>query len=204
MRCLVFPGLLLAFFSGCFGSTVPVDPTWQTSGLSYSNPVLLPAVDHRCVWETMVDVVDDYFPKMQREEPVRLVGNILTEGRLDTFPIVGSTILEPWRRDSVGRRERLESTFQSIRRRAVVRVIPAENGYWVDVAVFKELEDVARPVHATVGDATFRNDTSLTRVVNPVGQYDAHEGWIDLGRDAALEQEILGQLSARIGGLTVR
>ena len=42
-----------------------------------------------------------------------------------------------------------------MRRRAVVRVIPAQGGHWVDVAVFKELEDVVKPEHATAGAATF-------------------------------------------------
>ena len=164
----------------------------------HDNPMLLPVADAECAWETVVDVMDDYF-KIEREEPVRIVGDILTEGRLDTYPKIAATILEPWHADSVGSQARIESTLQSIRRRAVVRVMPAEGGYWVDVAVFKELEDVRRPEHATAGAATLRYDGSLTRVVNPVGEQQINRGWIPQGRDTALEQRILGHLLARCG-----
>jgi len=37
----------------------------------YSNPVFVPAGDPQCFWETLVDVVDDYF-RIEREEPVRM------------------------------------------------------------------------------------------------------------------------------------
>jgi len=143
-----------------------------------------------------VDVVDDYFA-IEREEPVRLIGNTPTEGRLDTFPKVGATIFEPWLHDSANSSERIESTLQSIRRRAVVRVIPAEQGYWVDVAVYKELEDVVQPERSTAGAATFRYDDTLTRVATAVGEQEVSEGWIPQGRDTALEQRIIAQLQAR-------
>jgi len=170
----------------------------------YANPAWIPAADHHFVWESVVDVIDDYFARFEREEPVRLIGNTLTEGRLDTFPEVSRTLFEPWRGDVGGGRERLESTLQSMRRRAVVRVIPAQQGFWVDVAVLKELEDVARPEHATAGAATFRYDDSLTRVVKPVGGQEVRQGWIPKGRDTALEQRILGRLQQRCGRLGCR
>ena len=184
--------------AGCAATPPVTNQTWQTTNVLYDNPVLLPACDHEFAWETVVDVIDDYF-KIKQEEPVRLVGNVVTEGRLDTFPEVGSTLFEPWRHDSVGSYEKLESTLQSIRRTATVRVTPAptQNGYLVDVAVFKELEDVVRPAHATAGAATFRYDSSLTRVVSPVGEQEINEDWIPLGRDTSLEQRIIGHLLAR-------
>ena len=165
----------------------------------HQNPMLVAVTGHQHVWETVVDVIDDYF-KIDREEPVRLIGSTLTEGRLETFPQAGATIFEPWLNDSASGYERLESTLQSMRRWCVVRVIPAERGYWIDVAVFKQLEDVVRPEHATAGAATFRYDDSLTRVVNPATGREVNAGWILQGRDAALEQRILGHLQSRFGG----
>ena len=47
------------------------------------------------------------------------MGSTLTEGRIDTFPKPGATLLEPWDHDSADSYERLESTLQSIRRYAV-------------------------------------------------------------------------------------
>src|SRR3989304_10171362 len=48
----------------------------------FPNPVLAPINDPQCVWELVVDVIDDYF-KIQHEEPVRQIGSALTEGRID-------------------------------------------------------------------------------------------------------------------------
>jgi hypothetical protein len=200
MRGWFASGLLLAVLSGCAPAPPWTEPLGPPVTVFHDNPMLLPIADPGQAWEAVVDVVDDYFT-VEREEPVRLVGDVATEGILDTYPKVAATIFEPWDSDSAGSQARIESTLQSIRRRAVVRVVPAEGGYWVDVAVFKELEDVRRPEHATAGAATFRYDATLTRVVSPVGEQEINVGWIPQGRDTALEQRILGHLLARCGQL---
>jgi hypothetical protein len=199
MRYLSAILLSVMLISGCTPISQWGGQSGQPEGYAsvyYDNPALLGVADHHMAWETVVDVMDDYFV-IQREEPVRLIGNTPTEGRLDTFPKVGATIFEPWLHDSANSNERLESTLQSIRRRAVVRVRPAEHGYWVDVSVFKELEDVIRPERSTAGAATFRYDDTLTRVATAVGEQEINEGWIPQGRDTALEQRIIAQLKAR-------
>ena len=120
------------------------------------------------VFETVVDVIDDYF-KVDHEIPIRLEGDVLVEGLIDTFPRSGSTILEPWGRDAANFYERVEGTLQSIRRQALVRVIPAEGGFLVDVVVVKELEDVLRPEAGSASRAAnLRNDNSLRRYIDPV------------------------------------
>jgi hypothetical protein len=166
------------------------------------NPALVTALDRDFVWDQVVDVVDDYF-KIEKEERVRLVGDLLTEGRLDTYPRSGSTIFEPWAHDSANGYEKLESTLQSIRRIAQVRVIPAQAGYQVEVIVYKELEDVKSPETGAVSLANsqaLRNDDALQRVTNPVGGAPPTLGWIRLGRDAALEQLMLAKIQERLGG----
>jgi hypothetical protein len=177
------------------------------------NNVVVPVVNPDFVWDQVVDVVDDDF-EIEREDRVKQVGGIMTEGSIDTFPLTGATLLEPWRRDSVGWDERLESTLQSIRRRAFVRVVPDPSGYLVDVTVIKELEDVPRPEKATAGAATFRYDTSLERdtefatdpyripgdPARPNGPRTLTAGWIPLGRDPKLEQKMLAKIKERLGG----
>ncbi len=202
MRCLVATGMIVLAASGCASWNDSWNDSTYLPGRSvqpcYENPTLIPAADHQVVWETVVDVVDDYFD-VAREESVRRIGNTLFEGRIETRPEVASTILEPWRNDSVGRDQQIESTLQSMRRSAVVRIEPAEGGFLVEVIVLKELEELARPEHATAGAATFRYDASLTRVVNPVGGEEVPTGWIPQGRDTLLEQRILGQIHAYLG-----
>lgn len=161
------------------------------------NPLFVPAMDREFMWNQTVDAIDDYF-RIEREERVRLIAGVLTEGRIDTFPMAGSTLLEPWRRDSTPGYEKLHATLQSIRRRATVRVIPTEGGYLLDVAVQKELEDLDKPEHATAGGATLRYDGALVRQEGAPGRFTATLGWIPIGRDVSLEQRILADISGRL------
>jgi hypothetical protein len=161
------------------------------------NPLFVPAMDREFLWNQSVDAVDDYF-RIEREERIRLIGGVLTEGRIDTFPLSGSTILEPWRRDSTRGYEKWHATLQAIRRRATVRVMPTEGGYLLDVVVQKELEDLDKPENATAGGATLRYDGTLVRQQGAPGRFSVNLGWIPIGRDCSLEQRILADISERL------
>jgi len=190
---------VLAALVGCHTPLyAPPNIAWQVEQVT--NPLFVPGCDADSVWETVVDVTDDYF-RIEREEPVRNLGGAITEGRLETHPEVASTLFEPWRHDSADGYERLESTLQSMRRRAAIRVVPERGGYFVDVAVFKELENVPQPLLSTSGSATFHYDSGMNRIANPVGQQDVQAGWIPVGRDEILERRMLGQLRSRFGGV---
>ncbi len=163
------------------------------------NPMYVPLSDREFLWNQLIDTMDNYF-RIQREERVRLVGGVLTEGQVETYPQPGATILEPWRKDSSRGFERRYATLQSIRRRAVVHVRPqTDGGYLIDVAVFKELEDLSQPEYSTVNIEGLRHDGTLvspqrSRHLGPVTL-----GWIPIGRDMALEQRILTELRGRLG-----
>jgi hypothetical protein len=190
--------LIVAALCGCARLRMPFGPAAGLAGPpAIENPMFVPPLDGEFLWNQTVDAVDDYF-RIEREERVRLIGGVLTEGRIDTFPITGSTLMEPWRKDSTPGYEKLHATLQSIRRRALVRVIPAEGGYLLEVAVHKELEDLDKPEHATAGGATLRHDGSLVRPEGASGRYSTTLGWIPLGRDMTLEQRILADLRARL------
>jgi hypothetical protein len=123
---------------------------------------------------------------------------VLTAGRIDTYPVVGATLLEPWRRDSTPGFERLHSTLQSVRRRAVIHVIPVGPGFSVEAIVLKDLEDLNHPENAAVGSSfPARHDGSaLAERPEQVGPVTL--GWIPLGRDLSLEQELLRQIQGRL------
>ena len=197
---LVSAGGLMLLLSGCFAGLYnpsgagPTDPNVVAT---INNPLLLPVTDRDFLWVQLVDMVDDYF-HIEREERNQVVGETLTEGRIVTRPMVGSTLLEPWRSDSRPGYERLLSTVQSVRRKATVRVIPEATGYSVEILVVKELEDLDRPEFATIGSATRRHDGSLTDGELGTERGPVTLGWISLGRDTALEQEMLEQLRARL------
>jgi hypothetical protein len=108
--------------------------------------------------------------------------------------------LEPWRRDTVDPDQRIENTLQTMRRQVVVHATTVQGGHWVDVSVFKYLENLLQPENATAGSATFRYDNSLVRIVNPVTSESVTVGWIRRGRDASMEQAIIDDLLSRCGG----
>lgn len=233
--CSTLSPLLLAVFGAvrCAGQTpVPTQPdpfaalpagtvigaqgTVTGPGLvpgpGTKNAAVIPPLDAEVVWQQMIDVTDDFF-KVQAEQRVVFANGIPAEGRIDTYPQTGATLLEPWRGDSVGWRERLESTLQSIRRRATMRLIPDPAGWRIETVVMKELEYLPRPMRATTGGASFRNDDSLYRYGTPLptlGQQVGDQprpvanptpnlGWIPLGRDPLLEQRMLSRVLAKLG-----
>ncbi|MFO0871326.1 MAG: hypothetical protein U0935_20575 [Pirellulales bacterium] len=183
-------GIVLAPWLGPRGATLPAKE-------AVPNPLFVPIVDRELLWNQLVDELDDYF-RIAREQRVQDSGGVLTEGRIDTYPTVGATALEPWRRDSTPGFERLEATLQSIRRRCTARVIPREGGYFVEVQVLKELEDVSQPERSTVVGPTQRHDGSLVRGETDTQTGPQTLGWICIGRDVSLEQQILTELMARL------
>jgi hypothetical protein len=169
--------------------------------LGAPNPISVPVVDEDLAWDQIVDVVSDYFT-VAREQRARRGGNVWSEGRIETAYQSGPTWLEPHRHDSVGTFNRWESTFQTIRRRAVVRVTPDAAGYLVEVIVEKELEDLPNPEKATAGAATFRSAGSLpSRRLEKVSRTHSSPRWLRLGRDPALEQRMLAEIHARLNGI---
>lgn len=173
-------------------------PSQQTYASTIPNPLPVRVTNHDFAWDQIVDVVSDYFP-IQSSQRVQLVGNVLTEGRIETPFQVGASIFEPQHRDSVGSFNRWESTFQTIRRRAIVRVLPDQQGYLVEVQVEKQLEDLPRPETSTAGVAIFRADTSPGNDrVRKVSRSRPSPLWLSLGRDQALEQQILADIRQRL------
>jgi hypothetical protein len=171
----------------------------ETAGV-IANPMFVPIADPQAVSEMTADVIDDYF-KIEKEVPVHVIGNTITEGTIKTFPEVSPTILEPWRRDTASFDQLVDNTLQTYRRWAMVRMLPGENGYFIDVAVFLELEDLPRPEHSSAGASTFRYDTSFDRVENPINKDVPPKDWIRKGRDCVLEQRILAHLQSRAAEL---
>jgi len=189
--------VLVTLFAGC--GRLPFMRHPPPMPVFLDNPLLMPTNDPDFLWDQLVDALDNYF-RIDREERLKIIGDNVTEGRLETFPVTGATYLEPWRGDSAPGYERLQSTLQSIRRRASARVTPGQGGYLVEIIVTKELEDLYQPEQATVGGSTLRHDGSVVRTEARPGGGPATLGWIAIGRDVALEQKLLSDLYARVNG----
>jgi hypothetical protein len=150
------------------------------------NPLLVRSSDFDSVWNQSVAAVNQYFPIASEN---RLAGTIRTES-----PLTG-TALEPWSPDSSTFHDRLEATFQTMRKFAVVHIDPAPaGGYLVKVEVNKELEDMSKPDRQPAGRAVFYNDFPVNRTREIIGPVPAPIGWISKGRDTNLEQVILTKI----------
>lgn len=165
-----------------------------------SNPSHIPAADPDFLWNQVVDSVDDYF-KIQSEQPVRRSNTYELQGLLKTYPEVSGTSFEPWRGDTARGFERLQSTFQTIRRTATVSVTPEESGYLIDVKVLKEQEDVDQSQFATAGASAQRHDGTIVRNENQLRQLPVTLGWYEIGRDRELEQRIMSNILGRLSNV---
>lgn len=161
------------------------------------NPLELPPAPDAFVWSQTIDAVDDYF-RIYREQPVQNSDGIILDGRVETSYRIGASLLEPWRKDSTSGFERLQSTLQSIRRRAIVTVRPRGAAYTVEVIVQKDLEDTDRSQYSTETTAAVRHDGTLVRQGENFDDSPQTLGWIPLGRDASLEQVILRDIFGRV------
>ncbi len=157
-----------------------------------NNPVFVPSGSHDAVWERAVDVVHRFRFEIERESRI--------DGVIETRYKTGSNVLEPWHPESVGLYERLESTFQPIRRRVFVRVIPADGGHLVSVEAFKEIEDLDGVAATSIGGATFQHDRPLQRDLNLVVGQSRPSGWIPIGRDLRLEQKMSECMTKALDG----
>lgn len=179
------PAILLAVLTaGC----ASMGSRFGFGAAAAANPLYVAGNNENAIWEATVDVLHEFHFDIARENRLSRV--------IETAYLTGSNVLEPWHSDSVGLENRLESTFQSIRRRVIVNVIPDERGqgYLVSVEAFKELEDLEGLAANSVGAATFNENEPLRRDLNPVVGQSAASGWLPQGRDLALEAAILQRM----------
>jgi len=197
----------IALFACCIAgcrafSNTEAQPQAQLVNQEIQNPVQVPMLDRFLVMDEISDEMDDYF-HIAREEQIRVVDSIMTEGWIDTWPRIGSTVLEPWHHDSTRGFEKLHSSFQTVRRQAKVRIIPSADSYLIDVKVFKELEDNPNPVRGAATGKYLRHDNALDVGIEDYWSSKQNDGWISMGRDVSLEQRILANIVRRLSGADV-
>lgn len=182
LRSILVP--IVCLLAGCAG----LQPGWYGGNQPAANHLIVSNPNQEVVWERTVDVLHEYLFTIARESKQAHI--------IETEYKTGSGLLEPWHADSIGIDNQLESTFQSIRRKVIVYITPAENGagYIVSVEAFKELEDLEGLAANSQGGATFQEATPLQRDLNLVVGQSRPSGWIPKGRDNALEQSILADL----------
>jgi hypothetical protein len=183
-------GIALALGAGCASGPLQSNPVLLAPGrTAFENPVFLPQgpASYNIVFGKVLDTVSDYFAIAYENRQ---------EGRIESFPRVAPGLAEPWKPGSPDLYERTLATFQTIRHRAVILMsAAADGGYFVDVKIYKELEDIERPTLPTAGAASFRTLNTVERQFEVVDSTAFEPLWIPVGRDTALEQAILERIA---------
>jgi len=196
----IWAPLLLAWIAGCRGVTLNEGPVFTPAGAQVvhdQNPVFIPLGpdSYGQVFENCLRVLGDY--GFEILESNRYWGNIDCLPR--TAPGLG-LFLKPGSPDLY---DRLLCTTQSYRHRVSMRIQPADNGgFFIEVVARKELEDVPRPIRATVGAAVFRNEPSVERQFEVIDPTLYESTWIPQGRDVPLEQAMLARLNRYMYAVT--
>lgn len=193
-------GLSIAIASGC-AAIPPQDNPANVRVADCENPILVSPGEpsgngYAKLYETVIDVLDDDF---------ELKPTSRYSGQIETFPRVAPGYEQPWKGGSPDVRERMLATLQSIRHRAAVQILAGERGgYRVFVEVFKELEDLPKPLGVSgaavpPGVAIFQDAPSVDRMaeVTAVEAVGTRQ-WIPQGRDFAFEQKIIRKIRDRI------
>jgi hypothetical protein len=195
----LFFGTVILFPIGCssYQPFTAREFSWQLNAPKSNNPIFVEAQDHEFLWSVLVDVVDSHYP-IAREMPIRLYGNVLTEGHLETKPQIGASLGEVWHADSVGMQERFDCTLQTIRRRVEVHVVPENGGFLIDVKVFKELEDNNQPLRAVSNVANLRFRDDVNDFADQIDINPSSAGWFIIERDTAAEDRLLQEIVYRL------
>jgi hypothetical protein len=185
---------------GCAGRPFLDNPVFVRAELPPGpcpNPVMLAGgpPQYAAVFETVLNVVDDYFEILDANR---------WSGVIKTHPKIAPGLDQIWKAGSPDGAERLLATVQTIRYRGEVTIQPVApdanqpavpGGYLVQVIVYKELEDLARPIKATAGAAAFNSDNTVDRSFEVVEPAVFESNWIPKGREPYLEQEILKRIN---------
>jgi hypothetical protein len=152
------------------------------------NPIYVPLGPpaYGKVFEQALDILDDYFEIAYANR---------YDGRIETFRNIAPGLEQFWKPGSPDFDQRLLATYQTIRHRAVVLIQAADDGgFFINVTVYKELEDLPRPSRMTAGAASFRSDNTVQRQFEVIDPTIYEASWIPIGRDLKLEQVILHRL----------
>jgi hypothetical protein len=183
-------GATLLLVMGCMVGPIQDNPTFipLDPSVTVENPIWVPLGHdaYGTVFEKVLDIVDDYFD-------IRYANRY--DGHIVTFPRISPGFEQFWKPGSPDAYQRLEATLQSMRHRGDVTIEPApDGGFFVNVIIYKELEDLPRPVRASAGVAAFRSDPTVDRPYQVVDPAFVEINWIPRGRDVEMEQLILQRL----------
>lgn len=158
-----------------------------------NNPGFVPGAQspeaYKRLFTKCLDVLGEYF-ELDAANTSRYGGTIRC------LPRIAPGIEQPWKPGSPDLYQRMLAFCQTYRHRAMIDITTGQDGgYFVDVRVYRELEDLAAPSRATAGEATYRLVPTIERANTVLDPAQAEATWIPMGRDTPLEQVILERIT---------
>jgi hypothetical protein len=192
MRRLLILALLL-LLGGCASGPLLDNPALLTPTKldSPQNPVYVPLSHeaYNLVFDNVLHVLND--------TGFEILESNRYDGHIETLPRTAPGVEQFFKSGSPAISERVIATFQSYRQRASVKIMPAESGgFFIQVVVLKELEDLPRTMRSLAGSAFFFASNNVDRQLEQVDPTIFEAAWIPKGRDMYLEQDILCRLKA--------
>ena len=187
VRCIVLLVLLGSSIAGCSEAR----RTEYISTRQLAIPDGAAAEDQ--LWNAIQDTLRRHHLRLDRVDR--------RAGVVTTTPMMSQHFFELWRRDVATRQDFWEATLNPIRRRVEVSIARSENHKPDQLAVVVNKERLSSPdrqfnstgaVYQYFGDS-LPSTTGLPRVT------PEHDHWLDLGRDAAMEDYILDQILQQAG-----
>lgn len=192
MRSIAGLAVMALSAAGCVNGPVPNNPQLVRSSAwaAAENPLFVPQgaddAAYQMVFDRSYSVLNEYFDIAYANR---------FGGQIQSMPLTSAGYFDGPRMRFYNNYELLESTLQTIQRRATIQIFPADSGgYHVEVIVEKYLEDLPQPQHGGGGIAVFHAENPIERQYEVVdfGQPTRH--WFLIGRDHALEAAILARL----------
>jgi hypothetical protein len=177
--------------AGCMHGPLVENPVFidPDPSIALANPLWIPpgAESYNKVFERILSVVGSYF---------EIAASSRWDGRIETLPRIAPGYEQFWKPGNPDPYYRLLATLQTIRQRGVIQIQPAaDGGFFVQVTIYRELEDLPRPSYATAGAAAFRSENDVERQFEVIDlAFPGSNVWIPIGRDEALEQLILQRI----------
>ncbi len=158
-----------------------------------SNPGFVPGSQspdaYKRLFTRCLDVVGEYFE-------IDAANTSRYGGTIRCLPRIAPGIEQPWKPGSPDLYQRMLAFCQTYRHRCMVDITTGQQGgYFVDVKVYRELEDLATPSRGTAGEATYRLVPTIERQFTVVDPSLYEPMWIPMGRDTCIEQAILERVT---------
>ncbi|MBN2130719.1 MAG: hypothetical protein JW741_14555 [Sedimentisphaerales bacterium] len=121
-------------------------------------------------------------------------------GVVHTKPLRGAQFFELWRNDNVGGFNAAEANLNTIRRFVELRIAERDSALHVDCSVWVQRLSLPENEVASVSQAYRMHSQSTPSVQRLELEREQKKGmaWVDLGRDARLEAEILKRIESKM------